>query len=119
MDVIWSEVLMYIGSMMFGWMIAEVFLAGLVVKFKIALCFAENSQKYCISIACDCCRLMVLLTIPTVVVLSICIKVGCCGWPSSKRTSWKTLASCAFRRSAQNLASAAEAATSLRMVHVT
>jgi hypothetical protein len=31
-DVIWSDVLMYIGSMMLGWLIAEVFLAKLVVK---------------------------------------------------------------------------------------
>jgi hypothetical protein len=53
-------------------------------------------------------------------VLSICIGVGSCGCPSLARISRNTLASCAFRKSAPSLASAAEAATSLRMVqHVT
>jgi hypothetical protein len=51
--VIWSDVLMYISSMMFGWIIAKVFLAGLVVKFKIVLCLLSNSHKYCIFIAHD------------------------------------------------------------------
>ncbi len=60
---------------------------------------------------------MVLLTIPTVVALSMCIGVGGCGWPSSARMSQKTFASWAFRKSEPDLASAAEAATSLRMVH--
>jgi hypothetical protein len=48
----------------------------------------------------------------------MCIGVGGCGWPSSVRISCNTLASCAFRKSAPNSASAVEAATSLRMVHV-
>ncbi len=59
-----------------------------------------------------------LLTITTVVVLSMCIGVSGFGWPSSVRISCNTLASCAFRKSAPSSASAAEAATSLRMVHV-
>ena len=63
--------------------------------------------------------LMVLITIPTVVVLLMCIGVGGCGCPSSARTSRKTFASCAFRKSAPSSASAADAATSLSMVHVT
>ncbi len=59
-----------------------------------------------------------LLTIPTVVVLSTCIGVGGCGCPSSSRTRCMTLASCALRNSAPSLASAADAATSLRIVQV-
>jgi hypothetical protein len=62
---------------------------------------------------------MVLLTKSTVVVLSMCIGVGGCGWPSLARISRKTFASCAFKKSAPSSASAAEAAMSLRMVHVT
>ena len=42
-----------------------------------------------------------------------------CGWPSSLSIRQKTLASCAFRNSAPSSASAADAATSLRMVHCT
>ncbi len=39
-DVLWPDVLMYIGSMMFGWIFAKIFLAGRVVKFKTAMGFA-------------------------------------------------------------------------------
>jgi hypothetical protein len=66
-----------------------------------------------------CCLLIVLFTIPTVVVLSMCIGVGGCGCHSLARTSQNTFASCAFRKSAPSLASAVDAATSFRMVHVT
>ncbi len=55
--------------MMFGWIITEVFKAGLVVEFEILLHFTVNNQKYHISIDFDCWRLMVLFTIPTVVML--------------------------------------------------
>ena len=65
-----------------------------------------------------CCLLMVLFTIPTVVVLSMCIGVDGCGCPSSARTSRNTFASCAFRKSAPSSASAVDAATSFRMVDV-
>ncbi len=118
MDIIWPGVLMYVGSMMFGWIIAKVFQSGLVVELEVSLHFSSNNQKYLISIACDLCCLIVLLTIPTVVVLSMCIGVGGCGWLSSARISHNTLASCVFRKSAPSSASAAEAATSLRIAHV-
>ncbi len=62
---------------------------------------------------------MVLLTMPTVVVVSLCNGVGGCGWQSSSSVRQKTLASCAFRNSAPSLASAVDAAMSLRMVHCT
>ncbi len=39
MDIIWPDVLMYIGSMMFGWIIAKVLEAGLVVELGVSLCF--------------------------------------------------------------------------------
>ena len=55
-----------------------------------------------------------LLTIPTVVVLSIWIGVGGWVWPNSVRAILITLASLAFRNKAPNSASAAEDATNLR-----
>jgi hypothetical protein len=60
----------------------------------------------------------VLLTIPTVVVLSMCIGAGSCGWPSSFRVRRRNLASWALRNRASSLALAADAVTSLRMVQV-
>jgi hypothetical protein len=36
----WPDVLMYVGSMMFGWMTAKVFEAGLVVELEVLLRFA-------------------------------------------------------------------------------
>ena len=57
-----------------------------------------------------------LLTIPTVVVLSMCIGVGGCIWPNSVRAILITLASLAFRNKAPNSASAAEDATNFRTV---
>ncbi len=40
MDIIWPDVLMYVGSMMFGWIIANVLEAGLVVELEVLLRFA-------------------------------------------------------------------------------
>ncbi len=40
MDIIWSDVLMYVGGVMFGWIIAKVFEAGLVVELEVLLHFA-------------------------------------------------------------------------------
>ncbi len=40
MDIVWPDVLMYVGSMMFGWIIDKVFEAGLVVELEALLCFA-------------------------------------------------------------------------------
>jgi hypothetical protein len=39
-DIIWPGVLMYVGSMMFGWIIAKVFKARLIVELEKSLCFA-------------------------------------------------------------------------------
>ena len=74
-------------------------------------CSWSRSQKYLISIARERCRLMVLLTIPTAVVLSMWIGIGGCGCPSSSKVSRKIFASCAFKNSAPSSASAADAAT--------
>jgi hypothetical protein len=38
-DIIWPDVLMYINSMMFGWIIAKVLEAGLVVELEVSLYF--------------------------------------------------------------------------------
>ncbi len=40
MDIIWPDVLMYVSCMMFGWKIAKVFEARLVVKLEVSLHFA-------------------------------------------------------------------------------
>jgi hypothetical protein len=40
-DIIWSDMLMYVGGMMFGWIITYVFQTGLVVEFEVSLCFAN------------------------------------------------------------------------------
>jgi hypothetical protein len=39
-DIIWPDMLMYVGSMMLGWIIAKVFEAGLVVEVGVLLHFA-------------------------------------------------------------------------------
>ena len=62
---------------------------------------------------------MLLLTIPVTVVLSTCICVGGCGYPSSSRLKRSTLASLEFIKRAPSLASAAEAATIFKTQHVT
>ena len=38
MDIIWSDMLMYVSSVMFRWIIAQVFKARLVVEFEVLLC---------------------------------------------------------------------------------
>jgi hypothetical protein len=38
-DIIWPDVLMYVGSMMLGWIIAKILEARLVVELKVLLCF--------------------------------------------------------------------------------
>ncbi len=40
MDIIWPDMLMYVGGLMFGWIIAKVFEARLVVELEVSLCFA-------------------------------------------------------------------------------
>ncbi len=40
MDIIWPDVLMYVGSMMFGWIITKVVEGGSVVELEDALLFA-------------------------------------------------------------------------------
>ncbi len=39
MDIIRLDMLMYVGSMMFGWIISKVFKARLVVEFEVLLRF--------------------------------------------------------------------------------
>ncbi len=45
MDIIWPDVLMYVGSMMFGWIIAKVFQSGLVVELEVSLHFLHLTTK--------------------------------------------------------------------------
>ncbi len=67
-------------------------------------------------IACDHCCLMELFTMPTAVVFSQCIGVGGYGCPSSFSARHMILASSALRKRAPSSASAADAATQLRIV---
>ena len=67
----------------------------------------------------DFCLLTVLFTIPTVVELSMWMGVGGCGCPSSSKVRHITLASFAFKNKAPSSASAADAATNLRIVQRT
>jgi hypothetical protein len=50
-DISWPNVLMYVGSMMFGWIIAKVLEAGLVVELEVSLRFTiyqpEVSHLHC------------------------------------------------------------------------
>ncbi len=52
MDIIWPDVLMYVGSMIFGWIIAKVLKAGLVVELEVLLHFAiyqpETFHLHCL-----------------------------------------------------------------------
>ena len=64
----------------------------------------------------DRCLLTVLFAMPAAVALSQCMGVGGCGWPSSSSVSLMIFASFAFKNIAPNSASAADAATNLRIV---
>ena len=64
----------------------------------------------------DRCRFTVLFAMPAAVALLQCMGVGGCGWPSSSSVILMIFASFAFKNIAPNLASAADAATNLRIV---
>jgi hypothetical protein len=44
-DIIWPDMLMFVGGMMFGWTITEVFKAGLVVELEVLLHFCHLKTK--------------------------------------------------------------------------
>ncbi len=46
MDILWPEVLMYVVSMMFGWIIAKVLKAGLVVELEVLLRLTTRSISF-------------------------------------------------------------------------
>ena len=73
-------------------------------------------KKYLISMLHDRCRFTVLFAMPTAVASSQCMGVGGCGWPSSSSVSLVIFASFAFKNIAPNSASAADAATNLRIM---
>jgi hypothetical protein len=62
---------------------------------------------------------MEIFTIPTAVVLLMCIGVGDGGWPTSARTIQTMRASFVFTKRALSSASAAEAATIFKIAYVT
>ena len=61
-------------------------------------------------------RFTTLFAMPAAVALSQCMGVGGCGWPSSSSVSLMIFASFAFNNIAPNSASAADAATNLRIL---
>ena len=64
----------------------------------------------------DRCLLTVLFAMPAAVALSQCMGVDGCGWPSSSSVSLIIFASFVFKNIAPNSASAADAATNLRIM---
>ncbi len=52
MHIIQSDVLMSVSHVVFGWIVAQVFLTGLIIKFEVFLCCAiqqpEVSHLHCI-----------------------------------------------------------------------
>jgi hypothetical protein len=118
MHIIWLDMLVNVCCVVFRLIIAQVFLTRLIINLKYCCVFPSKSQKYLVSIAQEHCQLIVLLTMPTVVVLLMWMGVGGCGCPSLSRVRWRILASWALRKRAPNLALAADAGTSLRMVQV-
>ena len=69
-------------------------------------------------IARERCRLIVFEQMPTAVLLSQWMGVGGLGWPISSKVSRIIFAFIALRKNAPSSASAAEAATHLRMVQL-
>ena len=45
MDIIWADMLMDVSSVMFGQVITQVFLSGLIMKFKVFLSFAVKEPE--------------------------------------------------------------------------
>ena len=68
------------------------------------------------SMLCDRCRFTVLFAMTAAVVLLQCMGVGGYGWPISSSVSLMIFASFAFKKIVPNSASAADAATNLRIV---
>ena len=109
---------LYVACMGLGWVVSHFFALCWCVTFRIFYASWHTNQKYRISIALDLCLLIVLLTMLTAVVLSTWMGVGGCGCPSLCKIWRITLASWAFRNSAPSSASAADAATTFKMVQV-
>ncbi len=110
--------LMNVGCVVFRRIIAHVFLFGLIIKFEILLSFPVQQPEVTHFHGSGA------LTFDSVIdnangssVVS-CIGVGGYGFPSLFRVRQRTLASWALRKRGPNLASAADAATNLRMVQV-
>ena len=45
MNIIWADLLMYVGRVVFRGIIAQVFLPGLIVKFELLLLFAIKKPE--------------------------------------------------------------------------
>ncbi len=77
----------------------------------------SHTQKYFISVVCEYCFLMVSLAVPTVVAPLQWLGIERWGCPSSCKISLMILHSFTFKKRAASSASAADAATSLRITH--
>ncbi len=78
---------------------------------------ASATQKKCISIKQDLCRLTVLFVMPTAVELLQCTSVRGWGCPISPSVSQNIVACLQFRKRAPSLASTAEATTNHNLAH--
>jgi hypothetical protein len=78
----------------------------------------SRSQRYLMSILLDFClfNFTVFVTIPTIVELSMWMRVGGCGSPNSFKVSSIIFASLAFKKRVPSSAFTAEAATRCRIV---
>jgi hypothetical protein len=100
---------------MFTLIVRQIFLAGVPLKEYTSCASFSLVQKYLISIALECCRLMVSLTIPAAVALLQWMGVLGCGWPRSLSVSQKFIPSWQFKNNAPNLASAVDATMKRRI----
>jgi hypothetical protein len=118
MHIIWTNMSMNVSCVVFRRVIAHVFLSRLIMKFEILLCFPIQQPDVTRFHGTGALWLIVLLTMPTVIVLSICFSVGGYGCPRLFRVSQRTLASWALWKRAPDSATAADAAASLRTVQL-
>ena len=103
--------------MVLALVVSKILLPRVPFNFVDILCLFVTYPKYLISIDRDCCRLMVLFAMPTVVELLQCTGVRGWGCPSSSRVSRKIIPSLQFWKIAPSSASVAEATTNWRMMH--
>ena len=90
----------------------------LVVELEIFLQNLVGDQNYLISVDLDLCLLIILTTVPTAVVVSMCIGADGWGCPNYVRIRRMNVDFFAFTHNAPSSASAADAVTTFKIAHV-